>query len=112
VTIIDNILVQIEGHDDTTFSFTELNKLNIYMANIFGIYLDTNIYNIQLYTDDSISVLGKDFETVALYIKHFDNINNDDTAYIIKKGGEQYKDSFTNFTKELVIAWFEDNFKV
>jgi hypothetical protein len=47
---------------------------------------------------------------VSDYLKYFDSINNDDTSYVIKKGGEQYKEYYGDvIPKELVIKWFEEN---
>jgi hypothetical protein len=54
--------------------------------------------------------LGQQFESVQDYLEMFDSINSDDTSYVIKKGGEQYKEYYGEvIPKELVFKWFEEN---
>lgn len=109
LTIMDDILLQIEGMDDIKFELTELNKLNIYFGNLFGIDINPSEYKMLIYEDDSCSVLGMRFNSFVEYVKYFDSINTDDTSYVIKKGGEQYKDYSDVIPKELIIKWFTDN---
>jgi hypothetical protein len=62
------------------------------------------------YQDGSISILGQQFASVQDYLEMFDSINSDDTSYVIKKGGEQYKEYYGEvIPKELVFKWFEEN---
>jgi hypothetical protein len=49
ITILDDILVQIEGYDDIRFK--DLGKPNIYFGNIFGIDIDPNEYDMLAYED-------------------------------------------------------------
>lgn len=110
ITILDDILVQIEGHDDVRFDFKDVKKLNTYLGNIFGIDLSPDDYKMMIFNDDSVSVLGMRFKSFEEYVKYFDSINTDDTSYVIKKGGEQYKEYYGDvIPKELVIKWFTDN---
>jgi hypothetical protein len=111
ITILEDILVQIEGYSDIRFDFNDINKLNIYFGNIFGIDIDPNEYKMLAYEDGGISILGEMFDDVDEYIEHFDSINSDDTSYVIKKGGVQYKEDKYILPKELVIKWFNDNVK-
>jgi hypothetical protein len=110
LTILDDILVHIEGMDDVRFDLTDLKKLNIYFGNVFGIEIDPKEYNMLQFNDDSCSVLGMRFKSFDDYVKYFDVINTDDTSYVIKKGGEQYKEYYGDvIPKELIIKWFKDN---
>lgn len=110
ITILEDILIQIEGYDNIRFDFKDLNKINTYFGNIFGVDIDPNEYKMLAYKDGGVSILGQDFNSVSDYLKHFDSINNDDTSYVIKKGGEQYKEYYGDvIPKELVIKWFEEN---
>jgi hypothetical protein len=111
ITILEDILVQIEDYSDIRFDFKDINKLNIYFGNIFGIDIDPNEYKMLAYEDGGISILGEMFDDVDEYIEHFDSINSDDTSYVIKKGGVQYKEDKYILPKELVIKWFNDNVK-
>lgn len=111
ITIVKDVLLQIEGEEDIRFEFNELKKLDLYFGNIFGIDIDPNQYKMMVYTDDSISILGQHFSSVEEYLEMFDKINNnDDTSYVLSKGGEQYKEYYgETIPKELVFKWFEEN---
>ena len=110
VTIVDDILLQIEGEEPIRFEFNELKKLDLYFGNLFGVEIDPNDYKMLAYQDGSISILGQQFTSVQDYLEMFDSINSDDTSYVIKKGGEQYKEYYGDvIPKELVLKWFEEN---
>ena len=110
LTILNDILVHIEGMDDVRFDLIDLKKLNIYFGNVFGIEIDSKEYNMLQFNDDSCSVLGMRFKSFNDYVKYFDTINTDDTSYVIKKGGEQYKEYYGDvIPKELIIKWFKEN---
>jgi len=108
ITLGEDILVQIEGKDDINFEFNEMDKLNLYLGNIFPIEINYELYQIEAY-DDALVVLGYEFDNLDDYLKHFDMINSDDTSYILHKGGEQFKDHFGVIPKDMVIKWFKDN---
>ncbi len=110
ITILNDILLQIEGEEDIRFKFNELKKIDFYFGNLFGIDINPNDYKMLAYQDGSISILGKRFSSVEEYLELFDSINNDDTSYVIKKGGQQYKEYYGDIIpKELVFKWFEEN---
>ena len=110
VTILDDILIQIEGQKEARFSFKDVKKLNIYLGNIFGIDINPEDYKMMIFNDGSGSVLGMRFKSFEDYVKYFDSINTDDTSYVIKRGGEQYTEYYGDvIPKELVIKWFTDN---
>jgi len=110
VTIVDDILLQIEGEEPIRFEFNELKKLDLYFGNLFGVEIDPNDYKMIAYQDGSISILGQQFASVQDYLEMFDSINSDDTSYVIKKGGAQYKEYYGDIIpKELVFKWFEEN---
>ena len=110
ITVKDDILVQIEGMDDARFALKDVDKLNVYFGNIIGIDITPDDYNMQVFNDGSISILGMRFKSFSEYVKYFDSINNDDTSYVIKKGKEQYTEYYGDvIPKELVIKWFNDN---
>lgn len=110
ITIVNDILFQIEGEEDIRFEFNELKKLDLYLGNIFGVDINPGDYDMLVYNDGSISILGQEFTDINTYLEFFDEINSDDTSYVIKKGGEQYKEYYGDFIpKELVIKWFEEN---
>lgn len=110
ITILDDILVQIKGQKETRFNFKDVKKLNVYLGNIFGIDINPEDYKMMAFSDGSSSVLGMRFKSFKDYVKHFDNINTDDTSYVIKKGGKQYSEYYGDvIPKELVIKWFTDN---
>ena len=90
---------------------TDLNGLNLYFIGIFGADIPYSKYKMKFYQDDTFSVLDTDFESMDHYLEHFDIINNDDTSYVVKKGGEQYKDSYgSSLDKSMVFLWFDSNF--
>jgi hypothetical protein len=96
--------------DDARFALKDVDKLNIYFGNIIGIDITPDDYNMQVFNDGSISILGMRFKSFSEYVKYFDSINNDDTSYVIKKGKEQYTEYYGDvIPKELVIKWFNDN---
>lgn len=110
ITILDDILLQIEGDEDITFELNELAELNLYLGNIFGIEIDTEDYDMAFYKGGELDILGMEFESVEDYLIHFDDINTDDTSYVVDRGGEQYKEYYgTVIPKQLVLKWFNDN---
>jgi hypothetical protein len=108
VTVVRDILIQIEGMSDVRFKSSELEEVNFYFGSIFGIDIDPKKYKMTQYTDNTISILGVDFESFDEYIEHFKKINKKSTAYVVKVGGLQYKDYYDDsLNKELVLGWFE-----
>jgi hypothetical protein len=111
ISIVDDILVQIEGFKDIRFSLNEVYKLNIYFGNIFGIEISPKDYKMGMSKSGEFDILGNIFKSIDEYIEHFDSINSDDTSFVVKKGGVQYKMGDDNAPKELVIKWFNENTK-
>ncbi len=110
VTILDDILLQIEGYEDARFELDELYEFNMHLGNIFGIEIDTDDYQMIFYQGGEMDILDMEFDSVEEYLKHFDNINSDDTSYVVEKGAEQYKEYYGSIIpKELVLKWFKDN---
>jgi hypothetical protein len=99
ITILDDILLQIEGDEDITFELDELDDFNIYLGNIFGIEIDTDYYNMVFYQGGELDILGMEFDSVEDYLIHFDDINSDDTSNVVVKGFVQ-----TDFTKKGTVA--------
>ena len=109
LTITDNVVVQIEGMDDVKFKIDDLTDLNSYFGELFGVDIITKNYRMFLY-DDTCEVLGMKFNSFKDYVIHFNDINENDTSYVIKKGGDQYKDQDGYLIpKRLVIKWYCDN---
>ena len=84
--------------------------MNLYLGNIFGIEIDTEDYDMAFYKGGEFDILGMEFDSVEDYLIHFDDINSDDTSYVVDKGGEQYKEYYGDvIPKQLVLKWFNDN---
>lgn len=113
VTVVDDILIQVEGYDEARFSFKDIFKLNVYLGSLFGVDINPKDYEMMIYTDDTVSVLGKHFQSFEEYLKHFISINtNEQTSYVIKKGKdeEQYTEYYGDvIPRDLVVKWFKDN---
>lgn len=108
ITVVKNVLVQIDGMEDVTFEFNELDKFSLLFGSIFGIDINPNTYKMMVYEDDTVSILDVEFDSFDDYLKHFANINKGKTSYVVKVGGLQYKDyDGDHVPKELVINWFK-----
>lgn len=112
VTVVDDILVQIEGFDDVRFPLKDTFKLNVYLGGLFGVEIDPKDYQMLIYTDDTISVMGVRFKSFEDYLKHFISINGEQTSYVVRRGKdeEQYTEYYGDvIPRDLVVKWFNDN---
>lgn len=111
VTVIDDILIEFDGYASSRFSLKDVFKLNVYLGSIFGIDIDPNEYDMLIYDDDTVSVMGKKFNSFKDYITYFISINTEETSYVFKRGNtkEQYLEYGEVIPRDLVVKWFNDN---